>query len=221
MEAKNRLLAGKDEQAQIIEEEQKDIPGKYKLSRTRSSFEIQDMYQFKDMPFEWNWVVKLNHTDGVAWFLLNKNNQYVALSAINYINNILEESRQYTHFDELLYVCTENIDFFYPIPMHKNSLPNTYVECAPYTKTGRISKYPAILHYREKPEKHVYYNGDSCHVYRVYGSIYFLSDGNIGKANLTIYDYWIQIRLNGLRLIVQRIGKNTPDGNVDIYRKRI
>ena len=208
----------KEEQRAIVLKEREQENQEY--LNLHNSFKIFDMYQFTEIPFEWKWVMELNHTNGIAWFILNKNNQYIALSAINYINSIMEESYSYTHFDESLYICTENIDFFYPIPMEKDSIANTYVECIPYTKTGRISKYPAILHFREQPEKHIY-NGSTLYVYKVFGSIYFLADGNIGKANLSIQDYWIQIRLNGLHLIVQRIGKNTPNGNVEIYRKKI
>ena len=156
----------------------------------------------------------------IAWFMLNKNNQYIALSAIDFINSILEESRSYTCFEEKLYICTENIDFDYPIPYTKQSTACTFVECTPYTKTQKISKYPAILHFREFPEKHIY-NESICYVYRVYGDIHFMLDGNVGKANLTINDYWVQIRLHGLNLVVQRIGKNTLHGNVDIYRRKL
>lgn len=178
------------------------------------------MYQFTEIPFEWKWVLQLSHTNGVAWFMLNKNNQYVALSAINFINEVLENSKHYTEFDKELYICTENIDFGYPIPCAPGNTTCTFVECTPYTKTGKISKYPSILHFKEFPEKNIY-NDSVCYVYRVHGEIYFMADGNIGKADLVINDYWIKIRLNGLNLVVQRIGHNTPKGNTDIYRKRL
>lgn len=188
--------------------------------RLHDSFKIEDMHQFTDIPFEWRWVMQLNHTNGIAWFLLNKNNQFIALSAINYINSILKESENYTGWKSDYYICTENIDFFYPMPMTMNSIPNTFVECVPYTKTGKISKYPAILHFREHAEIHKYYDMETP-VYKVYGSLYFMVDGSIGKADLHIDEFWIQLRLHGIYLMVQRIGKNTPNGNVDIYRKKL
>lgn len=184
------------------------------------TFRIEDMYQFPEIPFEWQWVIKLNHTDGIAWFMLNMNNQYIALSAINFINEILEDSKRYTDFNEELYICTENIDFGYPITFTLKSTTCTFVECTPYTKTGKISKYPAILHFKENPERHIY-NDSACYVYRVHGEIYFMADGNIGKCDLVINDYWIKIRLKGLNLVVQRIGKNTLNGNIDIYRAKL
>ena len=29
-----------------------------------NSFKIEDMYQFTEIPFEWQWVTELNHTNG-------------------------------------------------------------------------------------------------------------------------------------------------------------
>lgn len=207
----------KKERQEIEEKRRREELEKRKL---HDSFRIEDMYQFPDIPFEWQWVMQLNHTNGIAWFMLNMNNQYIALSAIDFINSILEESKNYTGFKETLYVCTENIDFSYPVPMQKDSMTNTFVECIPYTKTGKISKYPAALHFREKPEISII-GGTKFPVYTVRGSIYFMRDGNIGKADIYIKEYWIQIRLKGINLVVQRIGKNTPAGNEDIYRQKL
>ena len=36
---------------------------------------IEDMYQFRDIPFEWHWVETLNYANEKAWFQLNRNNQ--------------------------------------------------------------------------------------------------------------------------------------------------
>lgn len=190
------------------------------VKRLHDSFKIEDMHQFTEIPFEWHWVMELQHTNGIAWFMLNRNNQYIALSAINYINSVLEGAEAYTGFRRSYYICTENIDFDYPRPMKKDSLPNTFVRCVPYTKTGRISKYPAILCFKEYMEGKVMYARDMP-INTVHGSVCFMRDGNIGMADITIHEYWIQIRLHGISLVVQRIGKNTEKGNVDIYRKKI
>ena len=56
------------------------------------SITIHDMIEFPNLPFELRWVPKLQHTNGIAWFSLNKNNQYIALSVINYINDIFEQA---------------------------------------------------------------------------------------------------------------------------------
>ena len=45
-----------------------------------------------------------------------------------------------------------------------------------------------------------------------------MQDGNIGKVNLDIPPYKIQIRLHGLNLIVKRIDKFTSMGNINIYK---
>lgn len=200
-------------------QKQKELEQAQKIA-LHDSFTIDDMYQFTEILFEWIWVKELRHTNGIAWFMLNMNNQYIALAAIDHINSILAMSNEYTGFNQMLYVCTENIDFSYPVPTLKDSLPNTFVECVPYTKTGKLSKYPAILHFREFAEKSMIGN-TTFDVYRVSGKIYFMIDGSIGKADLVINEYWVKVRLKGLNLVVQRIGKNTPDGNVDIYRQKL
>lgn len=202
----------RERQLAHIEREQREASEK----KRHDAFTIKDMYQFDDIPFEWNFVMNLNHTNGIAWFMLNKNNQYIALSAINFINNTLINNFSDINFEQKLYICTENIDFDYPRPMNINSIANTYVECIPYTKTGHISKYPAILHFKEFPEKinsgeYFYY------IYPVYGDIYFMSDGNIGKADLTINKYQIQLRLKGLNLKIRKIAHISESDYKKIY----
>lgn len=202
----------KERQIAYVEREQKEAAEKIR----HDAFTIKDMQQFSDIPFDWHFVMNLKHTNGIAWFMLNKNNQYIALSIITFINDTLANNFSNINFNQPLYICTENIDFDYPSPMNVNSVANTYVECIPYTKTGRISKYPAILHFKEFPEKYNY--GKYFHyAYSVYGDIYFMSDGNIGRADLTINKYQIQLRLKGLNLTIRKIDHTSEYGRKKIY----
>jgi hypothetical protein len=167
---------------------------------------IEDMYQFIDIPFEWHWVINLNHANGIAWFQLNKNNQYVALQYIDYINNMIIDAKSYIKKINNFEMCTEEIDFDYPIPMYLDSMTNTRVECTPYTKTGKISKYPVTLCFASS--KLVTLNNGykyQEHPYR--GLIKIMQDGNIGSANIVFAENRtsFSIGLNGLNLIIKRI----------------
>lgn len=178
------------------------------------TFKIDDMIQFQDIPFEWWWVTELNHTNGIAWFLLNKNNQFIALCYIEQINNLIIDAHSYIQSLNNYEMCTEEIDFAYPIPMYKESLPNTYVECIPYTKTGKISKYPAILHFASS-KLVTLDNGYKYQNHPFRGEIKIMQDGNIGMAKISFGYTKVSIGLSGLSLIIKRI--DTIDGNLYKY----
>lgn len=169
------------------------------------SFKIDDMYQFEDIPFEWKWVRELNHTDGIAWFMLNTNNQYIALQYIDMIDKLITSAHEYIPSIRQFEFFAEEIDFDYPIPMHKNSVPITYVECVPYTKTGKLSKYPVILHFGSSENEKM---GDRIFQWHPYwGTIKIMQDGSIGMANITFSPNHtnISIGLYGSTLIIKRI----------------
>lgn len=179
-----------------------------------NSFKIEDMYQFTEIPFEWQWVIELNHTNGIAWFMLNMNNQYIALQYISQINNLIFESRSYIDGIEDFEICTEEIDFMYPIPMYKNSIANTYVECIPYTKTRKNSKYPVILHFACS-ELVTLSTGYKYQIHPYMGEIKIMQDGNIGMANISFGHTRFSIRLVGLNLVIKRI--DSDSGNLFKY----
>lgn len=174
---------------------------KRKMFEINSRVSVEDMSIFPNLPFELQWVLNLQHTNGTAWFSLNMNNQYVALSALNYINKIFEQANHYLPSGNEFYICLENICFDYLKPTTLDSFPGTYVECNPYTLTHKRSKYPMILHFSEIDGESTFFNRSS------FGSVFFMQDGNIGKADITIGNSTIQLRLIGINLIVKRIDK--------------
>lgn len=180
-----------------------------------NNISVDDMAKFPNLPFELRWVLNLQHTNGIAWFSLNKNNQFIALSAINYINDIFKQADAYLPDGNEFYICTENICFDYIRPIALDSLPATYVECAPYTASHKISKYPMILHFSEVEGESIFLNRSS------YGDIFFMHDGNIGKANITIGHNVLQLRLVGISLIVRRIDKLINNNFQNIYTYEI
>lgn len=187
---------------------------KKKMLEINNNISVEDMSMFPDLPFELQWVLNLQHTNGIAWFSLNMNNQYIALSALNYINKIFEQADNYLPSGNEFYICLENICFDYLKPITIDSFPGTYVECNPYTLTYKKSKYPMILHFSEVDGEPTFFNRSS------FGTIFFMHDGNIGKADITIGNSSIQLRLIGINLIVKRIDKliNHKYENIFAYK---
>ena len=125
----------------------------------------------------------------------SETNRYQALSDISLINNIMEEFSIKNPVVPKLEICTEEVVF--------NGSNPTYLEFPGNTKTGKVPKYIAILHYRtdkyDDPETSENYFGD----------IYYLKDGNIGKAKLIYWRnksmYEITLGLSGLTLTVKKV----------------
>lgn len=202
----------KEEEKQLKERWKQQEIEKKKRKEQCNSFKIKDMHQFVDIPFEWRFVQELRHTDGVAWFMLNMNNQYVALQYIDLIDKLILELHEEVPQIRNCEIFANEIDFNYPIPAYPNSLPNTYVECLPYTKTGKISKYPAVLHFAtsetEKCGTNIYQS------HPIMGEISILKDGNIGLATVNFGHMVFKIGLHGINLIIKRIDIN----GVNIYK---
>lgn len=181
------------------------------------SFTIEDMYGFADIPFGFHWVKQLFHTDGIAWFMLNKNNQEVAISYISQINDIILDAQEYIDGIQNTEIDLTKINFDYPRPLQRNSMTCTRVECYPYTPSGKKSKYPIILHF----ETHPY----SCNYTRldvelsIVGDINILCDGNIGSAVVRILGNTFRFGLHGLSLVLKRV--DNPYGNLFKFSEQI
>lgn len=190
---------------------------KEKRKKQCDSFKIEDMYQFENILFEWHWVMSLFHTNGIAWFMLNKNNQYIAFEYIDILDKLIREFYEYIPKLKEFEIFMEEIDFDYPKPMHKDSIANTYVECIPYTKTGKKSKYPAILHFSSsetiEENNRIYQN----HPY--IGEIKIMQDGNIGSASILFAKNHTKFSfgLHGINLIIKRI--DSDYGNIYKFEK--
>ena len=172
------------------------------------SFTIDDMRQFSDIPFGWHWVDSLRHTNGKAWFMLNMNNQAVALQYISQLDELLADGSDYIEGISNCRIDLQSIDFDFPVPLHKDSLPNTRVECEPYTPSGKFSKYPAILRFASS-ETHHLRNGYSYQTHPVLGEIHIMRDGNIGSATVEFLGGSIfRFRLFGLSLVIKSVDIN-------------
>lgn len=123
-------------------------------------------------------------------------------------------------------LCIENNLYINPSELKFDTLKHdktnttlyfTYFECKPYTKTEKKSKFPLILHYAT-PAYHEFNPPTD-----FFGNIYYLQDGNIGKARLT---YWIshtmysfELGLTGQTLEVKKVEK-AVNGNKSLLYKR-
>lgn len=172
------------------------------------SFTIDDMQQFPDIPFGWSWVPDLFHTDGEAWFMLNMNNQQVAQDYISVLNDHIIDAHDYIDGIDNLYIDLTQIDYSYPFPMRWNSKANTRVVCTPYTPTGKISKYPASLHFATSVNRKEW-DGSMSQFHPIMGIINLLKDGNIGSADVWFTEGTQQtlflFRLFGLSLVIRKV----------------
>ena len=199
--SKSKREIEQDKAWQAKHEQQKVDEGKRKVQC--DNFTIDDMYQFTGIPFGWHWVTELSHTDGVAWFMLNMNNQQIAIHYISQLNEIIIDSHEYVDQVQGIAIDLYNIDFGLPTPMYRNSVTNTRVECYPYTKTGKVSKYPVKLVFRNKPGSNE----------AVYGEVKILKDGNIGSAKVQ-FSYRtgdviaFTFGLYGLSLVLKKVDMN-------------
>lgn len=169
------------------------------------SFSVDDMQQFPDLPFAFGFVMNLRHTDGIAWFQLNKNNQEIVKNYISIINDIIVDAKEYVGGIGNVFIDLENLDFDYPQPMRKNSMCCTRVECFPYTPTGKLSKYPAVIQFATKADP----SG-----LRTIGEIKLLRDGSIGAATVSTLGNTFKIGLHGSSLVLKSIYNPYLGGNL-------
>lgn len=99
-------------------------------------------------------------------------NKAQLLKDIDIINVYLEKACALSSIKTKLHISKSDIVF------DGTGEDKSYLDVNPYTKTGRLSKYPVTVHYRTK-----YYSSiDPPKNY--FGSIHYLKDGSIGKAEL-------------------------------------
>ena len=170
-----------------------------------NSFEVSDMQKFPDIPISWCYVEKLFHTNGIAWCQLNLNNQYIVLQYISQINDIIKDSTNYIDGIDGSNIDLNSINFDYPIYPFCGNMCCSRIECYPYTPTGKLSKYPIIIHFETKPN-------DSGTI--IIGEIKVLQDGNIGSANISMNGNVFKIGLHGTSLVLKRVDNSYLGGNL-------
>lgn len=92
----------------------------------------------------------------------------------------------------------------------------TFFQCEPYTKTGKVSKYPLILHYATQnlsefqPAKNYF------------GRIYYMRDGSVGKCTLVFWRdsicHTIELFREGITLKIKKIQKSQHGISEILYK---
>ena len=132
------------------------------------------------------------------------------------IRDRVKESCAIAEIKPLLHIDVESLKF--DIEKIEHTTINqyfTYFECNPYTKTGKLSKFPLILHYATESFNDV--NASK----NYFGEIYYLQDGSIGKCRLIYWNrrtmYLIDLGLIGKTLSTKKIEKTYNGDKAVIY----
>lgn len=195
-------------------ENEKKKAAEAERKRQCNQFTIDDMQQFTGIPFGWSWVASLFHTNGVAWFILNMNNQEIARQYVVQLDNMIHDLATCLDGVGNCSIDIDAIDFDYPTPLSQYSMANTRVECYPYTPTGKLSKYPAVLIFRSKTD-----DGNSL----VSGEIKILKDGNIGNAKVYFINndatICFSFGLWGKTFLIKKVTKQGASNDPNCYEE--
>lgn len=163
-----------------------------------------DMTAFENTGFLFNSPIFFQN--GCWTMLLEGDNIKRANVILNEINQFILDIKKLVGIKDKILLNIEDIEFqAKSMRSGRDSYIQYYsfLECCPYTKTKKISKYPVILHYADKfisdyePQK------------ENFGDVYFLQNGSIGKLNLVFHYkkkmYQITAESNGNNLIPKKV----------------
>lgn len=126
---------------------------------------------------------------------------------LDIINGLVSEAISLAHLNLKLKISFSLLRF------EKNF---TYYECVPYTKTGRSSKYPLILHYAYDNHGQPIPSQDR------FGELKYLSNGKIGAARLIFWNhtdgYMISLGTVKNILAIKKVERSVSSGWQVIYK---
>lgn len=147
----------------------------------------------------------------------NINEQHQILYYVDSFNESLSDIGRELDINDL-HVYTESVKFGY---YDKNySRFKTFIDFHPYTKTGKKAKYPVSVGFTTEDD--IDFTAPT-HDFET-GRIYFMKDGNIGKARITLFrnhsSYSVYYKMFGVNLIVDRVTRASliRDEKIEIYR---
>lgn len=186
--------------AEMIESDKKLPPAEF-IRETLNIGEIISEYNFNNVL-----VIDEKHNN-TKRYLIEGENSYIVKNDVNSLVNLISETIKNYNID-VNFEIQSKLNFSYE-NYDKSSIDFTYLEYCPYTKTGKNSKYPVVLH--------VYNNQDF-----IQGEIYYSKNGEIGKSRLFIWNdfscYTFHISVKDKCLKVIKIEKIT---NKEEYEKKI
>lgn len=194
---------------------EKRLKEQNEIEKKLKSITIEDMNQFHF--FRYSMAQPFYDNQMSIMLINNRKNQVQIKEDIKQINDSVKKYCNTFNIVEDLSIDVESLKFDVTYSEKTGSKQYfTFFECTPYTPTGKLSKFPLILHYATKNHMKATFQQD------YFGEIYYLQDGNIGKARLI---YWIEhsmylfsMGLKGKTLVVQKIEKST-EGNKEIIYK--
>lgn len=202
----NNLISGlppltQEQQKEFDEmlERDKNAPPTEFIRETLNTGETISKYDFNNI------LVIDEKRNNIKRYLIEDKNNNIAKSDVDSLVNLINETIKNNNID-INFEIQSKLNF-----SHKNydkgSIDFTSLEYAPYTKTGKNSKYPVVLH--------VHNNQNF-----VQGEIYYLQNGKIGKSRLFVWHdfscYTFYASVKGKDLKVTKIEKTT---NNKEYRK--
>lgn len=205
-----RINSEEENEAQLKHEhDEKELKNKL------MSISLKDMEQFKALPYKMDSPFYYNR---MSIMLISAENKTQVKQDIQYINNFTKRACTLYGIKESLEINTDTLKFDTYFSVQTDSREYfTYLQCNPYTKTGKLSKFPLILHYASATylEPHPDKN--------FFGEIYYMQNGCIGKTRLI---YWIMHTMylfemaimDNKTLVIKKIEKSI-DGNKELIYK--
>lgn len=178
---------------------QSDTQETKKNSSKNRIIDVNDMLQFNFPQF--SQLLPVIYYNGTPIMHIHGDNQFQVLNDITFLNQYIKEAKRLAKIRANLDICTEELIFNEHTGTSGITELYTYFECNPYTPTGKISKYPLILHYSTE---------DDCDMDTSrHGWVYYMQDGNIGKAEMCFRQkrgiYKIDLGCKGNTLSVQKV----------------
>ena len=201
--------SAQEKQARIRQETEQ-----FEKEKKLRSISLKDMKQFH---FDGYQLSEPIYDNNMCIITILNSDQLQVKRDMEFINTLVKESCAIAEIKPLLHIDVESLKF--DIEKIEHTTINqyfTYFECNPYTKTGKLSKFPLILHYATESFNDV--NASK----NYFGDIYYLQDGSIGKCRLIYWNrrtmYLIDLGLIGKTLSTKKIEKTYTGDKAVIYK---
>ena len=144
--------------------------------------------------------------------LMENHNYAVVMECISLLNQYLDKAQGLVRLKSVFYIDAHELIF--------SGGPCTYLEKCENTKTGKVPKYIAILHFATTGTQ-IY---EALKQYD--GEIYFMQDGTIGKGRICCWEkkdhIVVNIGMKGSTLIVKNIeGLNKKSERIVLYKDQV
>lgn len=170
------LYTSRNYQRAIHIADELSLPATPLTNAATGTITTSDMEQFTMMPYQLNCKVFNKPSENPSSYInLNARNRNIAVEQLRIIDEYIRQSPQLSR------LVPSGIHI--PIEQMIYSRIGSYSEytrliCTPYTKTGKISKFPLYLYFTTDPSQ----TDNETH-----GKLYYGKDGNILKANVSIW----------------------------------